>query len=111
MNGLLAALAVVLFAGILVIAPTTGLPAILCSLPLAALVIWATLRVETDRRFLVQLFVSALLVRMLLGTLIYAFKWQDFFGGDANTYDFYGNALLNSWNGDQYNHALLSLYT
>jgi 4-amino-4-deoxy-L-arabinose transferase-like glycosyltransferase len=108
MNGLLAALAVVVLVGILVIAPTVGLPAISLLAPIAAIALWATLRTKSDRRFLAQLFVSALLLRMLVGTLIYAFQLQEFFGGDANTYDYFGNLLVGSWSGDQYYAALLT---
>src|SRR5205085_107112 len=34
-----------------------------------------------------------------VGTLINAFPLQDFFSGDAYTYDLFGNALLDSWRG------------
>ena len=52
--------------------------------------------------FLVRLFVAGLLVRMLLGTAIFVFRGQDFFGGDAFTYDFLGFAQTQSWAGDRY---------
>lgn len=52
--------------------------------------------------FLVRLFVAALLVRMVVGTAIFVFHGQDFFGGDAWTYDHFGNAQLQGWYGDKF---------
>lgn len=61
--------------------------------------------------FLVRLFVGALLIRMLLGAAIFAFRWQDFFGGDAWTYDFFGYAQLQGWYGDKYFAAAAERFT
>jgi 4-amino-4-deoxy-L-arabinose transferase-like glycosyltransferase len=36
---------------------------------------------------------------------------QDFFGGDALTYDAFGYAMLKSWQGDMYYKSLVDLYT
>src|SRR4030095_13997753 len=60
----------------------------------------------TDGPFLVKLFVSALLVRLVVGAIIFGFSGQDFFGGDAYTYDLYGYAQLKAWSGDRYQLAL-----
>lgn len=59
-------------------------------------------RQEAYRSFLLKLFISGLLIRMLLGTIIFVFNVQEFFGGDAITYDFFGSALLRGWEGDRY---------
>ncbi len=101
MNGILLALSFLMFVAIMVVAPADGAPAILFALPLAAVAVWAIYKIEDDRRFLFRLFVSALLVRILVGTLIYAFGLQEFFGGDALTYDFFGNALVKVWEGNK----------
>jgi len=101
MNGVLLAVAFVLFAGILLVAPADGAAATLPALPLAGLVGLLIYRPKIDQRFLLRLFASALLVRIFVGTLIYAFHLQDFFGGDALTYDFFGNALLKAWEGNK----------
>jgi hypothetical protein len=64
-------------------------------------------RLDLDRKFLLQIFLSGVLVRVFVGTLIYVFHWQEFFGGDALTYDFFGNALLKVWEGQaQYMRAV-----
>ncbi|HLR06448.1 MAG TPA: glycosyltransferase family 39 protein [Pyrinomonadaceae bacterium] len=111
MNGLLTLLALAMFAAVLVVAPADGGPATLVTLPLAAVVGFMVYRIKDDRKFLLRLFVAALLVRVLLGTLIYTFHWQEFFGGDAFTYDFFGDALLRSWAGDKYYQGMVDLFT
>jgi len=52
--------------------------------------------------FLLRLFVAALLARMLVAVAIFSFHGQDFFGGDAITYDLFGNAQMLGWGGDKY---------
>src|SRR2546421_12505994 len=82
------------------LAPADGGPAALITLPLVAVVAFGIYRLKDDRKFLVRLFLSAFLVRALIGTCIYVFHWQGFFGGDALTYDFLGYAQLNVWQGN-----------
>jgi len=100
-----------MFVGILVVAPADGASATLLSLPLAALVAFMIFGIKDDRKFLLRLFFAGLLVRMLVGTLIYVFHLQEFFGGDALTFDFFGDALLRAWGGDQYYQSLVDLFT
>jgi len=90
-----------MFGAILVVAPADGAAATVFALPLAAIAGWAISRIKEDLPFLFRLFASAFLVRVLIGTLIYAFKLQQFFGGDAITYDYFGNALMNVWDGNK----------
>ena len=47
---------------------------------------------------------------MLIGTLIYVFHLQEFFGGDALTYDFFGDALLRTWAGEKYYQTLVDIF-
>jgi hypothetical protein len=111
LNGLLTVLALAMFVGILAVAPADGATATLITLPVVALVGVLTYRIEDDRKFLLRLFVAALLARVLLGTLIYVFHLQEFFGGDAFTYDLFGNALLRSWEGEKYYQTMVDLFT
>ncbi|HJZ80287.1 MAG TPA: glycosyltransferase family 39 protein [Pyrinomonadaceae bacterium] len=99
MNAVLLALGLAIFGFVMAVAPTEGGPAALLMLPLVAIVCALIYRLHTDRKFLLRLFVSGLLIRVLIGTLIYFFHWQVFFGGDAISYDFFGNALLKVWEG------------
>ena len=104
MKSLLAVLTAVVFIGVIAVMPVKGeaMGAItvcgLLSIAVAALL----LRVKVEPEFLVQVFVAALLVRVVVGVVINYFQLQDFFGGDAITYDFYGFALVKAWGGDQY---------
>src|SRR6266849_6507622 len=100
-----------MFVGILVVAPADGGAATLITLPLVALAGFMIFRIKEDRKFLLRLFVAALLMRVLLGTLIYVFHLQEFFGGDAFTYDFFGDALLRTWAGDKYYQGMVDLFT
>jgi 4-amino-4-deoxy-L-arabinose transferase-like glycosyltransferase len=111
LNGLLTLLALAMFVGILVVAPADGGAATLITLPLVALVGFMVFRIEEDRKFLMRLFFAGLLARVFLGTLIYVFHLQEFFGGDAFTYDFFGYAQLQAWGGDKYYQGLANLFT
>lgn len=111
MNGLLTILALAMFVAILAVAPVDGATATLMALPLAVLVGWFTFGIKDDRKFLLRLFVAALLARVFIGTLIYVLNLQEFFGGDAFTYDFFGYALLRTWNGDTYYQSMVDLFT
>ncbi len=55
----------------------------------------------TDGTFLLRLFIAALMARMLLGTVIFVFHGQEFFGGDALTYDTVGHSQALGWAGDK----------
>ncbi len=98
MNALLAVLALAMGATVAFIA-RDGASAVLLGAAVAIPFGIAISRIEDQRTFLLQIFVSGLLVRAFIGFLIYHFSLQDFFGGDANTYDIFGNALYESWYG------------
>jgi hypothetical protein len=65
---------------------------------------------STDGTFLLRLFVSGLLVRMVIALVIYGFRGQNFFGGDALTYDFFGHALARGWAGDSHYMTVANVY-
>jgi hypothetical protein len=107
MNALLMAVALVILGMVFMLAPNDGGPGIMLMLPLVALVSVMIYRLNIDRKFLLRVFLTAVLVRLFVGTLIYVFHWQEFFGGDAITYDFFGDALLQVWEGQtQYARAV-----
>lgn len=101
MNGTLLALSFLLFAGILATVPGDGASACVMAVPLFAVVAWTIFQSEDDRTFLFRVFAFAFLVRILVGTLIFVLHYQEFFGGDAITYDFFGYALLKVWEGNK----------
>jgi dolichyl-phosphate-mannose-protein mannosyltransferase len=63
-----------------------------------------------DGPFLLRLFIGALLLRLVVGTAIYVFRGQDFFGGDAITYDFFGYCQLQGWGGDKYYQSVADIF-
>jgi Dolichyl-phosphate-mannose-protein mannosyltransferase len=103
MNNFLIAVTALAITGtiaLLALMPTEGAPALMFALPIAAAFGFAVSQIKEDQRFLVRLFVAAVMVRIFLGSVIYYFHQQDFFGADANTYDIFGNALAKVWSGD-----------
>jgi 4-amino-4-deoxy-L-arabinose transferase-like glycosyltransferase len=59
-------------------------------------------RTGEEKTFILRLFVIAVLVRIVLATIIFNGNYEEFFGGDANTYDIFGQSLAQSWHGDDY---------
>ena len=94
MNALLAVLALIVSAGIAFWVPNYGGPAVLVCAALATVAVLLISRIEGGGQFIVQVFVAALIVRMLVGSAIFVFHLQEFFGGDAITYDDLGYSLL-----------------
>lgn len=78
--------------------PEMGLT-ILVGLVPAALCIWIILRDPTDRAFLLRIFLAALGLRWIVAFLIADRHLENFFGGDATTFDIVGNALSQAWHG------------
>jgi hypothetical protein len=117
MNGLIALLAILLAAVILAFVPTLAEPyanfhgkvsifdcgnALLACALMAAMASFLIRRVETHGQYLLRVFLVALLIRVAVGTAIFVFNGQDFFGGDAWTYDFVGHQQLLAWKGDNF---------
>lgn len=117
MNGVLTLICLIVCAVIVLAVPGFVLPwgadfgiasvfdsgrAVLLCAALAAIAGLVIARQPEGGEFLMRLFVAGLLVRMILGTAIFVFRGQDFFGGDALTYDFLGLAQTHSWAGDRY---------
>jgi hypothetical protein len=126
MNAVLTLLYLALCIGIVVLVPTlvapfsgeygpvssfdTGKAVLMCT-AFAAVAGFFIYKKEGYGLFLLRLFIAALLVRMFVGTIIFVFHWQDFFGGDAWTYDFFGQAQLQGWYGDKYLRSLAEQFT
>ncbi|HEV2828326.1 MAG TPA: hypothetical protein VGW76_12060 [Pyrinomonadaceae bacterium] len=67
---------------------------------LAACVAGFVIRQERSHgSYLLYLFLFALLLRIVIGAAIFVFNGQEFFGGDALTYDYYGEQQLLAWGG------------
>ncbi len=117
MNALLGLLYLILCVGIVVFVPTLVAPyaaeygatsvfdlsrAVLLATVIAGVAGFYAYKAEIDGPFLFRLFVAGMLARMLVGVAIFVFKGQEFFGGDALTYDFVGYAQLGGWTGNRH---------
>lgn len=100
MNALLTLLSLVLYVAISILIPHAGPTALISATSVALVGGYLVYRSGTDRRFLLQIFVAGILVRLAIGSIIFAANLQDFFGGDALTYDEFGYALLRYWQGE-----------
>ena len=94
MNALLSVLTLSISVAIALFVPTYGAPALLICAIAAFPIALMIGQVKSDISFLVRVFVGGLLVRLVVGTLIFVFELQEFFGGDANTYDAFGYFML-----------------
>jgi Dolichyl-phosphate-mannose-protein mannosyltransferase len=100
MNALLTTLLLVICAATLWLAPTLAPAALLVGAAFTVVAIIMISRLETERQFLLRLFAAGLLIRMIVGLIIFWFGLQAFFGGDANTYDFFGFLTQQGWHGN-----------
>jgi hypothetical protein len=74
--------------------------AVLLCVALSLLAGWIITRERAHSSFLIRVFVAGLLIRVILGAVIFGFNGQNFFGGDALTYDYFGLAQVQAWGGD-----------
>src|SRR5215207_4965806 len=88
-----------------------GGQAILVCLILASVAGYFVYQDKEAGSFLLQLFAWALLLRMLVATGIFMFNMQEFFGGDALTYDFFGYAQMKAWQGDSFYKVIADRFT
>ena len=102
MNIVLIGLALVICGAVISIKPNEG-PSALAMCALVSLpTVFILIRDRTDRTFLLRLFLLAVLARIILGTVIFSMGLEDFFGGDAITYDLFGQSLNQSWHGNDF---------
>jgi len=105
MNTLLIALTL-LICGVTIFLQPANAPGALALCALASLpTIIILARAREDKTFLMRLFLLAVLVRIIIATVIFTANMEEFFGGDANTYDIFGQSLARSWHGDEYHAA------
>src|ERR1043166_6665823 len=105
MNIVLISLVILVCGGTIFIRPTEA-PAALAMCALASMpTIIILARTPEQRSFLMRLFILALVLRIVLATVIYVGHMEEFFGGDANTYDIFGQSLVEAWHGNEYHQA------
>ncbi|HEX8161121.1 MAG TPA: hypothetical protein VF538_04575, partial [Pyrinomonadaceae bacterium] len=100
MKAILTAAALAIVGAVMLLTPKPGAAALVLCVPVAAGAGYFISRQGgADKKFLLRLFVGALLVRVAVGTAIFYLNLQDFFGGDAYTYDLLGSMQLEAWRG------------
>src|SRR5689334_7687435 len=80
--------------------PTLAPGAIVMCALVSVPTIFILARTHDERTFLFRVFFVGLLVRIILASVINMGHMEDFFGGDANTYDIFGRSLLQGLHGD-----------
>src|SRR6188508_1152027 len=98
-NYLFLVIAVVASLGVCAVFFPEGVGAIIVITVLTAALLPFLLKGAAEPNFVFRLFFAALLVRIVVGLLIYVFQYQEFFGGDAITYDFKGSIVADYWHG------------
>jgi hypothetical protein len=104
MNILIIALILAIFGGVSFMRPEEGPGALAMCVLISVPTIIILARAPEHRTFLMRLFLIALIVRIVLAMVIFVGHMEEFFGGDANTYDIFGQSLVQAWHGDVY-HA------
>lgn len=98
MNALIAALTLIVGVAIS-LSLEGGAAAVLLGAVCATVAGLAIRSIEIDRQFLLRVFACGLLIRVVVGSIINGLQLQEFFGGDAITYDLLGYALSQVWMG------------
>ena len=109
MNILITGLMLALCVGVITLKPTAGPGALIVCALVSAPTLIILARPSQERTFLLRLFLLALMIRIVLATIILG-RMENFFGGDAITYDTLGQSLLAAWHGDAYHATLYSAF-
>jgi 4-amino-4-deoxy-L-arabinose transferase-like glycosyltransferase len=125
MRGIIGVLSLLLVVGVLLFVPTLAAPyesiygrvtLFECAKALGVCAVSAFIaavlihRNQEHGSYLVKLFMLALIVRIVIGSAIFVFNGQEFFGGDALTYDGFGWQQLLAWRGDKYAQILVDRF-
>ena len=102
MNTLIIGLLLAVSTGLIWLQPAVGPGALAMCAVASAPTILILARTHDERQFLMRLFLIGLAVRIILASVIYMGHMEEFFGGDANTYDIFGQSLLQGLYGDNY---------
>lgn len=100
MNKILAIFTVLTAFAVLLAAIPDSVAAVGLVVVFSFLVITVIRRIDKDNKFLIDIFLLALIARILFGTVVHLMDMRSFFGGDALTYDFLGNRLVEIWSGE-----------
>ena len=102
MNTLIIAAILAIFGGVIFMRPEEGPGALAICVLTSIPTVLILARAPEQRTFLMRLFMIAVIIRIILAMVIFVGHMEEFFGGDANTYDIFGQSLVASWHGDAY---------
>ena len=105
MNTLLIAFAMLVCAAVVWLVPAQGPGALAVCFVVSLPTLFVLTRAGEEKPFLFRVFTLAVVARIIVATIIFVAGKEEFFGGDANTYDIFGQSLLASWHGDMYHTA------
>lgn len=110
MNILIIAIVVVICGALISIQPSLAPGALACCAVVSLPTVLVLARAGNEKTFLWRLFIIAVLVRLILATVIFMGNMEEFFGGDAKTYDIFGASLVQSWHGDEYHRQVYTQF-
>lgn len=90
---------VIVTLGMVTVAFPEGAASILIVLVLSTAATLFFRRFTDEKDFITTIFLGALAVRLAFGMFVHAYDLREFFGGDAETYDFLGWKLVEYWTG------------
>jgi len=102
MNTLIIGLILFICTALIWLMPAEGPGALVMCAVVSLPTILILARTHDEKTFLFRLFLVGLLVRIVLAAVINMGHMEEFFGGDANTYDLFGQSLLQGLYGDDY---------
>ena len=105
-NFLYTAILLVVALGVIVVSFPDGAAAILVVLILSGFCLMVFRHFTVEKEFITQVFLLALVLRLGFGIFVHLADLREFFGGDALTYDYRGNILLESWMGTLNPHSI-----
>src|SRR2546421_2824345 len=111
MNIVIIGVLLIVCAGVISITPIEGPGALAVCAVVSLPTIFVLPRSGNEKTFLLRLFLVAMMVRIILATVIFKGHMEDFFGGDATTYDLYGQSLIQAWHGDAYHASIYSHFS
>jgi hypothetical protein len=111
MNIVIIASILAIFGGVIFVRPEEGPGALAMCVLTSVPTIIVLARAPEHRTFLMRLFLIAVVVRIVLSMAIFVGHAEEFFGGDANTYDIFGQSLVASWHGDTYHASKFAGFT
>ena len=108
MNRILIILSILVAVAMIVFAFPQGAAAVLIVLVVSSIALFAFRQYTEDKTFITNIFLGALLLRLIFGIIIHIFDMHQFVGPDSLTYDYFGARMTEVWTGQiSYNDPLL----